>query len=233
MGDDDEEDEEERALRGGYRGGERAGGASSPLGARPRLGEGGGGGGGIGGGGGGGGGGLVGGGGGGGRLGGACHASITSSSLGYGRPLGSAEASSFGSVTAFSPERRRSFANMRRSYLEACEGYSCYPASRILNHLDAPRLSLARYGLGPRGAYALSALLSLNGTWRSLSLAHNAIGTSGAAAIAAALATNERITKLDLSGNGIGGRAGAQLAAAVLEAISSRASVRSTSRPTV
>ena len=96
---------------------------------------------------------------------------------------------------------------MQQAYSSACTESGATPISRVHNQLDAPRLSLPHYGLGARGAVALSTLLPLNHSWRVFDLRDNAIGQVGALAIGAGLRGNKTLTSLELSSNVIGAKA--------------------------
>ena len=90
-------------------------------------------------------------------------------------------------VQALTKDQQRYVGQMQQAYSSACTESGATPISRVHNQLDAPRLSLPHYGLGARGAVALSTLLPLNHSWRVFDLRDNAIGQVGALAIGAGL----------------------------------------------
>ena len=128
-------------------------------------------------------------------------------------------AAAAGGLSSIPEARLGAFARQQEVYGEACAAQAATPVSRVLNHLDAPRLSLAHYGLGAAGTAALSELLPLNAAWRVLDLCDNGMRAEGATALATGLEQNGTLSELDLTGNAIGGSAMATL----IEALSDNA----------
>ena len=101
-------------------------------------------------------------------------------------------------------------ASQRAVYLEACKKLGARPVARVLNHLDAPRLALNHYGLGPLGSTPLAYVIERNMSWRVIALSDNEIGLEGIRWLRTPLARHQKLTDLDLSSNGLGQR-GAQI----------------------
>lgn len=101
-------------------------------------------------------------------------------------------------------------------YLDACRARSVTPISRLLQHINAPRLSLRHYGLGPHGVAALADILPHTCAWRALSLAANRIGGKGAFLLAPRLSANASLTELDVSDNWLGPQGGEQILHALM-----------------
>ena len=124
---------------------------------------------------------------------------------------------SAGAVGGLGITRLAQIATMRELYVAACAKCGVPPASRILNQLAAPRLTLRHYNLGPKGMAPLAALLPLNTAWRVLSLADNLLQPAGGVLLATALRANSHLTELDLSRNRFGLVAGVRLLEAVAD----------------
>ncbi|GIQ85752.1 hypothetical protein KIPB_007475 [Kipferlia bialata] len=101
-------------------------------------------------------------------------------------------------------------------YVDKCQRSGSPPNSQLLRTFTELRgesesgdrlptsLSLSGQNLGSFGVWAISEILSLNGTITSLDLSHNRISTEGAASLAAIVANrNSVLTHLDISDNSI------------------------------
>ncbi|XP_072103682.1 uncharacterized protein lrrc74b [Mobula birostris] len=92
----------------------------------------------------------------------------------------------------------------KAQYKQACEMYGVVPISYFLQNMNSSELSLMHYGLGPKGAKAISVSLITNTTVVKLNLKDNWLEAAGAKAIAEMLKENCYIADIDLSDNQLG-----------------------------
>ena len=102
-------------------------------------------------------------------------------------------------------------------YLDACQKTGSVPSSKFLRQCETSAINLKHYGIGDKGAKAVSMALRSDSVVTTLNLHDNSIRESGGIWIAKCLKHNCCLGSLDLSGNPIGTKGADAVADALLE----------------
>ena len=101
-------------------------------------------------------------------------------------------------------EEKDFYKTQEEIYFQTCQNLDIAPVSRFLRELRSESVDLQHYGIGDKGAIAVSSALARNMTVKKLNLADNGISTIGAEALALMLKDNCFVSQLDVSENRIG-----------------------------
>lgn len=81
-------------------------------------------------------------------------------------------------------EEKDFYKTQEEIYFQTCQNLDIAPVSRFLRELRSESVDLQHYGIGDKGAIAVSSALARNMTVKKLNLADNGISTIGAEALA-------------------------------------------------